>query len=159
MGNGSVHPLNLNPGSTTWRYVVRFTPRPLYPKVTRTRYLLARKLVRPQNQCLPFWRQKKLLPLPGIETETLSNPPRQLICPGYLVQNNNVKESAYTISWDECRHHQLLPGICNPNTFSLKSVYITGPWSLLTDLRCLQLRPCVASPHNWRHNVTSGANR
>jgi len=98
-----------------------------------------------------------LLPLPGIETESSIIHPADWAFPAAWLKITMPK-NPLTISWDECRHHHLLLEICHPNTFSLKSFYITWPRTLLSDMRCLQLRPCVASLHNWRHNVTSGAN-
>jgi len=48
-GSGRIAPrmLNLN---TRWRWVVSFTPRPLYPRGKRFRYLPDRRLGKPQSR-------------------------------------------------------------------------------------------------------------
>jgi hypothetical protein len=54
-GNGGIAPRILDFG-TRWRWVVSFTPRPLYPKVKSPRYPLDRRLGGPQ---IRSWRGGK----------------------------------------------------------------------------------------------------
>jgi hypothetical protein len=63
-GSGCIAPYFLDL-STSWRWVVSFTPRPLYP-----RYPLYRRLGGPQSQS--GWLEKwKFLTLPGLELNPL----------------------------------------------------------------------------------------
>jgi hypothetical protein len=52
--------------STRWRWVVSFTPLPLYPRGKSPRYPLDRRLGEPQSRSGPC-EQEKNLALPGIE--------------------------------------------------------------------------------------------
>jgi hypothetical protein len=45
---------------TSWRWVVNFTPRPLYPRGRSPRYLLDRRLGGPQSQSGRFGEEKTL---------------------------------------------------------------------------------------------------
>jgi hypothetical protein len=59
--------------STSWRWVVSFTPRPLYPRGKSPWYPLGRRLDGSQNRS--GWRGKrKFLTLPGLELWLLSHP-------------------------------------------------------------------------------------
>jgi hypothetical protein len=64
-GSGCIDPRILYIG-TSWRLVLNFTPRPLYPRGKSPRYPLDRRLGGPQS--LPgCCEEKKNLALPGIE--------------------------------------------------------------------------------------------
>jgi hypothetical protein len=57
---------------TSWRWVVSFTPRSLYPWEKSPRYPLDRRLGRPQTT----WRGEPIFPLPGLELQELRHPAR-----------------------------------------------------------------------------------
>jgi hypothetical protein len=63
----------LDPG-TRWRWVVGFTPRPLYPRGESPGYPLDRKLGGPQNRSGRCG--EKILSLPGLELQNLGGPAR-----------------------------------------------------------------------------------
>jgi hypothetical protein len=52
---------------TRWRWVLSFTPRPLYPWVKSPRYPFNMRLGEPQSQSGCSGVEKNLLPLPGIK--------------------------------------------------------------------------------------------
>jgi hypothetical protein len=58
---------------TSWKWVVRFTPRSLYPHGNSPRYLLHRRLGGPQNRSGRRGQEKNLL-LPGLELRTFGLP-------------------------------------------------------------------------------------
>jgi hypothetical protein len=53
--------------STKWRWVVSFTPRPLYPRGNRPQYPLNRRLGEPQSRSGRCAIEKNFLPVLGIE--------------------------------------------------------------------------------------------
>jgi hypothetical protein len=57
--------------STRWRWVVSFTPRPLYSRGISLLYRLGRRLSGPQNHS---GVKKNVLPLPGIEHRPVATP-------------------------------------------------------------------------------------
>jgi hypothetical protein len=61
MGSGCIDPHFLDLG-TNWRWVVNFTPRPLYPRGKSPRYPLDRRLGGPQSQSERFGEVKILDP-------------------------------------------------------------------------------------------------
>jgi len=64
-GSGGIAPCIFNPG-TAWRWVVKFTARPLYPRRRSPRYTLVRWLCGPRAGRDAV--AKKNLSLPGIES-------------------------------------------------------------------------------------------
>jgi hypothetical protein len=64
-GSGDLAPRILDLG-TRWRWVVSFTPRPLYPQGNSPCYLLDRRLSGPQNRS-GRGEEKNSQPPPGIE--------------------------------------------------------------------------------------------
>jgi hypothetical protein len=56
-----------------WRWLVSFTPRPLYPLETATRYPLDRKFCVFRSRCGHCGVQKNFVPLPGIELKLSSH--------------------------------------------------------------------------------------
>ena len=52
---------------TRWKWIVSFTPRPLYPRWKSPRHRLSRRLGGPQSRCERFGEEKNVLPLLGIE--------------------------------------------------------------------------------------------
>jgi hypothetical protein len=52
---------------TRWKWVVSFSPRPLYSGGKNRRYLLDRRLDVPENWSACYGEEKNLLPLQGIE--------------------------------------------------------------------------------------------
>jgi hypothetical protein len=96
-GSGCIDPHFLDLG-TSWRWVVSFTPWPLYPQGKRPRYPLDRRLGEPQNS-LEDVEKWKLLPPPGLELELLGCPAcsqllYRLRCPGYLLTRDYFPNSA-----------------------------------------------------------------
>jgi hypothetical protein len=71
MGSECIDPHILDLG-TSWRWVVSFTPRPLYPWGIRHRYSLDRRLRGPWNQS-GRRMEENFLPLPGLELLTLDH--------------------------------------------------------------------------------------
>jgi hypothetical protein len=71
-GSGCIDPYTLDLG-TNWRWVISFTPRPLYSRGNNPRYSLDKGLVGTQNLC-GRGEEKKILPLPGLELRTLGRP-------------------------------------------------------------------------------------
>jgi len=55
---------------TRWRWVVSFTPRPLYPQGKSPRYALDRRLGGPQNRSGYGGEKKNSQPLPGLDPPT-----------------------------------------------------------------------------------------
>jgi hypothetical protein len=60
-GSGCINPHFLDLG-ISWRWVVSFTPRPIYPRGKSPRYPLNKRLCGPQSRS-----GKNIFPLPGIE--------------------------------------------------------------------------------------------
>jgi len=65
-GSGGIAPRILGLG-TRCRWVVSFTPRPLYRRCTNSRYPLDKRLGGTQSRYARGGEEKKSLPLPGIE--------------------------------------------------------------------------------------------
>jgi hypothetical protein len=65
-GSGGIAPRILDLG-TRWRWVVRFTPRPLYPQRKRPGYPLDRRLGGPQSRSGCGGEEKNSQPLSGFE--------------------------------------------------------------------------------------------
>jgi hypothetical protein len=65
--------MNLNL-STRWRWVVSFTPQPLYPHGKGPWYALDKRMSGPQSRSESCREQKTLLPLLGIEPQFFSRP-------------------------------------------------------------------------------------
>jgi hypothetical protein len=65
-GSGGIAPLILDLG-TRWRWVVSFTPRPLYPQGKSPWYPLNRRLGGPQSRSRRGGEEKNSQPLPGLE--------------------------------------------------------------------------------------------
>jgi len=70
--NGWIEPRILNVGPS-WRWVVSFTPRPLYPRGKNTGYPLNGRLGGSQVRSGRGDKEKKSQPLPGIETRSSSS--------------------------------------------------------------------------------------
>jgi hypothetical protein len=66
LGSGGTAPRILDLG-TKWRWVVSFTPRPLYPQGKNPWYPLDRRLGGPQNRSGRGGEEKTSQPPPGIE--------------------------------------------------------------------------------------------
>jgi hypothetical protein len=73
-GNGCIDSRILDLG-TSWRRVVNFTPRPLYPRGKSPWCTLDRRLCGPQSRCRRHWEEKILL-LQVLELWTLGRPAR-----------------------------------------------------------------------------------
>jgi hypothetical protein len=71
---------------TSWRWMVSFTPRPLYPLENCPRYPLDRRLGVPQSRSGRCGVETNSLPLPGIEIRPSSPSLYRLRHPGL---NNN----------------------------------------------------------------------
>jgi hypothetical protein len=65
-GSVDIAPRILDLG-TRWRWVVSFTPRPLYPQGKSPRYPLDRRLGGPQSRSGRSGEEKNSKPLPGLE--------------------------------------------------------------------------------------------
>jgi hypothetical protein len=65
-GNGGIDPSILDLG-TRWRWVISFTPRPLYPQGKSPRYTLDRRLGGLQSRSGHGGEEKNFQPPPGIE--------------------------------------------------------------------------------------------
>jgi hypothetical protein len=65
-GNGGIAPRIIDLG-TRWRWVVSFTPRPLYPQGKNPWYPLNRRLGGPQSRFGHCGEEKNSQPPPGIE--------------------------------------------------------------------------------------------
>jgi hypothetical protein len=63
---GGIAPRILDLG-TRWRWVVSFTPRPLYPQGMRPCYPLDRRLSGPQSRSGRGGEEKNSYPLPALE--------------------------------------------------------------------------------------------
>jgi hypothetical protein len=66
LGSGGIAPTILELG-TRWRWVISFTPRPLYPQGRSPWYPLDRMLGGPQSRSGRGGEEKNSQPLPGIE--------------------------------------------------------------------------------------------
>jgi hypothetical protein len=76
-GSGCIDPHFLDLG-TTWRRVVNFGPRPLYPRGKSPRYPLDRRLGGPQSRSGRFGEEKILDPI-GTRTRTPRSSSPQLV--------------------------------------------------------------------------------
>jgi hypothetical protein len=72
-GSGGIGPRILNLG-TRWKWVVSFTPRPLYPQRKSPWYLLDRRLGGSQSRCGRGGEEKNSQPPPGIEPQNPDRP-------------------------------------------------------------------------------------
>jgi hypothetical protein len=77
MGSGCIDSHFLDLG-TSWRWVVNFTPRPLYPQGKSPQYPLDRRLGGPQNRSGRFGEVKILTPT-GTRTPTPRSSSPQLV--------------------------------------------------------------------------------
>jgi hypothetical protein len=93
MGSGCIDPHFLDLG-TSWRWVVSFTPRVLYPRGRRSRYPLDRRVD-------GLWagpydvEKRKFLTLPGLELQPLGRPARsqslyRLSSPGSISNERTI---------------------------------------------------------------------
>jgi hypothetical protein len=73
-GSGGIAPLIYL--GIRWRWVVRFTPRPLYPQGKSTLYPLDRRLGRLQSRSGRGGEEKNPQPPPGIEPQKPDRPAR-----------------------------------------------------------------------------------
>jgi hypothetical protein len=93
-GSGCIEPHILDLG-TSWRWVVSFTPRPLYLRGNRPPYPLDRRFGGPQSRSGRFLEKRKFLNQPRLELWTFSRPARSY--PGSLrpqyVSNINIKST------------------------------------------------------------------
>jgi hypothetical protein len=83
-GSGCVYPRILDLG-TRWRWVVSFTPRPLYPLDSRWGWA--------PEPAWTTWRREKISPSPALELRPLHRPTRnqslyRLSYPGNKIQTN-----------------------------------------------------------------------
>jgi len=67
LGSGCIAPLIINLG-TRWRWVVSFTPRPLYPRGKSPWYPLDRRICGPQSRSGRDGEEKNSQPLPGLKS-------------------------------------------------------------------------------------------
>jgi hypothetical protein len=89
MGSGCIDPYFLDL-DTSWKWVVSFTPWPLYPRGKSTWYTLDRRLGGSQSQCIQH-EKKKFFTLKGLELRSICRPARsqslyRLRYPGCLVR-------------------------------------------------------------------------
>jgi hypothetical protein len=85
---------------TRWRWVVGFTPRPLYPRRKILRYPLDKRL---GGRC---GEEKNVLPLPGIEPRPYSPSIYQLSYPGYFETNiHYLQASVFFHLWTSPDRH------------------------------------------------------
>jgi hypothetical protein len=113
---------------TSWRWVVSFTPRPLYPRGKSPRYPLDRRLGGPQ----PVWtilRRENSWPPPGLELRSLGHPARslslyRLLYPGsrraqFLAQSPGKP-------WIEAPQCHEVNNFCNLNKFLRRKQHSVG---------------------------------
>jgi hypothetical protein len=74
MGERCIEPVFFDLG-TSWRWVVSFTPRPLYPRGKSPRYPLDRRLGGPQGRSRRL-EKRIFLTLPGLELRPHGRPAR-----------------------------------------------------------------------------------
>jgi hypothetical protein len=74
-GSGCIDPRFLDLG-TSWRWLVRFTSRSLYPRGKSPRYPLDRRLGGPQSRSGHDVEKRKFFTLPGLELRPLGLPAR-----------------------------------------------------------------------------------
>jgi hypothetical protein len=75
VGGGVIAPRIVDLG-TRWRWVVSFTPQPLYPQVKSSWYTLDRRLGGPQSRSGRGGEEKNSQPPPGIEPYNTDRPVR-----------------------------------------------------------------------------------
>jgi hypothetical protein len=101
-----IDPRVLDPG-TSWRWVVSFTPRPLYSLGKSPCYPLDRRLDEPRTG-LDDVEKRKMLPLPGLELRTVVHLARsqslyRLRCPGSHTDFQIIGRTPHTYSYF-CTH-------------------------------------------------------
>jgi hypothetical protein len=77
-GSGGIAPCILHLG-TRWRWVVSFTPRPLYPQGKNPLYPLDKTLGEPKNSSGHGGEEKSSQPLPEIEPWNPNHPASSLV--------------------------------------------------------------------------------
>jgi hypothetical protein len=68
-----------------WRWVVSFTPRPLYPLGKNPRYTSQRRLGETENRYRRCGVEENFLLLPGIEPRLLGRPARNHLCNDWAI--------------------------------------------------------------------------
>jgi hypothetical protein len=118
-GSGSIAPHILHLG-IRWRFVVSFTPLPLYPQGKRPWYTLDRRLHGTKSRSGRGCEQKNYQPLPEIEPRSLS--PQPIPIPGSCSQTKRLRyyvnprdnkqqtegQNCTTRSFIICTFHQIL---------------------------------------------------
>jgi hypothetical protein len=101
-GSGYIAPRSLDLG-TRWRWVVSFTPRPLYPQGKSPWHTLDRKLGGPQSRSGRGGEEKNSQPTPGIKPLNPDHPARSPVLyryeRGLLLRRENT--DVYGKSWPE----------------------------------------------------------
>jgi hypothetical protein len=99
MGSGCIDPCFLDL-DTSWRWVVSFTPRPLYPRERAPWYTLYRRLGRPQSWSGWHGEVKIFYPT-GARTLTSQS---SLLDGESACSNVCTFRWTYTIAWMRCEH-------------------------------------------------------
>jgi hypothetical protein len=92
---------------TWWRWVVSFTPRPLYARRRSPRYPLDRRLGRPQSRSGRRGGEKNLLPLSGIKLQPSSQSLHRLCYPGSPTDAELMRNKAKQRLRAQTRKHKL----------------------------------------------------
>jgi hypothetical protein len=90
LGSGGIAPRILDLG-TRWRWVVSFTPRPLYPRGNSPAYPLDRRLGGPQSRC-GRGEEKNSQPLLGLEPPII-----QLVAQSYTTELTRLLAQKMTL--------------------------------------------------------------
>jgi hypothetical protein len=98
-GIGGIVPRILDLG-TRWRWVVSFTPRPLYPQGKSPLYPLDRRLGGPQSLSGRSGEEKNTQPPPGIEPRSSDRPGRN---PKPELKEEDVKDAENDSTQNERR--------------------------------------------------------
>jgi hypothetical protein len=142
-GSGCIDPHFLH--GTSWRWVVSFTPLPLYPREKSPQYPLHRRLDGPQSRS-EWHGQVKILAHTGTRTPTLGRPARSQAL--YRLRYNNtliILERFVTVSSSYLVHVLGLWPVLSPTKSA--SVYLWASSANMLDivhcLGCIQHLRCL----------------
>jgi hypothetical protein len=133
MGIGCIDPHFLDLG-TSWRWVVSFTPRPLYHWGNSPRYPLDRRLGGPQSQS-GRREEGKILDPSGLTRPARSQSQYRLRYPGsisYLLRMNIRLDIMFSNSLNLCAFFHVKYNVTQPEKTNIKIIYY-----------CQDLRGCV----------------
>jgi hypothetical protein len=103
LGSGGIAPRILVLG-TRWRWVVSFTPRPLYPEGKRPCFSLEKRLGGPQSRSGRGGEEKNSHPPPGIEPWNSDHPARS---PTLCQVNIRIFRRVFA-TWQRCLQELLI---------------------------------------------------